>query len=226
MNNQQNHQNVESTKYNLIDLSQPPKLKQNVSPFTSVATFPGCVRFVDQDPDEYMLLFVRQAKIILIIDLLINLIVPLAPFLILLAIKGLNIVGQNINIIIKTEVLTASKWWLVFIVFMLSYGLISYFNIFFKWFYNINIVTNKRFVDLDYQTIFNVGVETTALQDIQDVKNRQTGVFQTIFGLGDVEVLTASGKTTFSLPNVYQAHKIRDFIQDVILAVKEKISKN
>ena len=226
MNNQQNHQNVESTKYNLIDLSQPPKLKQNVSPFTSVATFPGSVRFVDQDPDEYMLLFVRQAKIILIIDLLINLIVPLAPFLILLAIKGLNIVGQNINIIIKTEVLTASKWWLVFIVFMLSYGLISYFNIFFKWFYNINIVTNKRFVDLDYQTIFNVGVETTALQDIQDVKNRQTGVFQTIFGLGDVEVLTASGKTTFSLPNVYQAHKIRDFIQDVILAVKEKISKN
>ncbi len=225
MNHTQNNQNSTSN-HHLIDLSKPPKLKQNVSPFTSIATFPGCFHFTDQDPDEYILLLVRQGKIILIIDLLINLIVPLAPFLILLAIKGLNTVGRNINVIIETELLTSSKWWLVFIVFMLSYGLISYFNIFFKWFYNINILTNKRFVDLDYQTIFNVGVETAALQDIQDVKNRQSGIFQTIFGLGDVEVLTASGKTTFSLPNVYQAHKIRDFIQDVILAVKEKISKN
>lgn len=197
-----------------------PKQLKTVSPWTSLSSFPSNIHVDGQNPDEYLLLFIRQHKIILVGDLLLYTVILFFPQFIRLIINYFDY--DLLNGMIGSNSFFSSKWWMVLNLAWFSFILTGYFNAFFKWFYNINILTTERFLDIDYVSIFTNRVESASLKDIQDIKEEQSGVIQNIFNIGNLTLLTASGGTVFSLNNVPKVHKIRDFIMDVVLQIKDK----
>ncbi len=206
-----------------VCLVYPNQLKK-VGGWTSLASFPSNI-FVDgQNKDEYILLFIREHKVILVINLLLHLFVFILPFLI----KEITLYLDNnvLNNFFNIEAFFNTKWWAIILIGWVSYTLTGIFNIFFQWFYNINILTTERFIDIDFENIFSTHIESTPVLEIQDLKDSQVGILQSIFDMGDLTLLTASGGTLFNLSNVPKAYKIRDFIMDVAIVVKNIQGKN
>lgn len=211
----------------------PAKLKQiivkpeqckRVNPLTSLASFPLNISVNGQNTDESILLFVREHKIILFGDLLLYTLILFLPSFIRILVTYLD--SNFLSKSITNTNFFESKWWTVINITWFAYVFTGYFNIFFKWFYNINILTTERFMDIDFLGIFSNRIESASIVDIEDIKDSQKGLLQSIFNMGDLTLLTASGATEFSLANVPKAYKVRDFIQDVMIQVKEKRKAN
>ncbi len=200
-----------------VSLVYPNQLKK-VGGWTSLASFPSNICVDGQNKGEYILLFIREHKVILVINLLSYLIIFTLPFWIKEMV--LYVDHSLLNNFFDVAAFFNTKWWTIILIGWVSYTLTGFFNIFFKWFYNINILTTERFIDIDFESIFSNHIESTPILEIQDVKDSQVGVLQSIFDMGNLTVLTASGGTVFNLNNVPKAYKIRDFIMDVAIVVK------
>lgn len=200
-------------------MKYPPS--RHVSAMTSLASFPENFKVDGQNPDEKILLFIREHKAVLVLRLLGYSIVLFLPLLLRLSIQIIN--QDLLNNSLNTSSFFTSKYWTCIVIFWLAYMLGGYFNLFFQWFYNINILTNNRFIDIDFLGIFSQRFEETSVETIQDAKDTQKGLIQSIFDMGDIEVLTASEKTVFNLSNVPKSNKIRDFIMDVVVARRNRM---
>ncbi len=199
---------------------------KKVNPFTSLASFPMNIRIHDQNGDEYLLLFIRQHKVILFFNVLIYAIVAFTPFIARELLIWSDEVILNNYFGMENLFRLYNEGWRIFVIMWFSFILTGFFNIFFKWFYNINTLTNQRFLDIDFLSIFEIRVESATVKDIEDIKDTQSGVIQSIFNMGDLTLLTASGGTVFNLDNVPKAHRIRDFIMDVAIQKKKKGADN
>jgi len=74
--------------------------------------------------------------------------------------------------------------------FILSYAWINFIS----WFFNVGIITNKRIVDVDYQPITYKEVTGTRLGKVEDVTDKTTGFFASIFNYGDLFIQTAGAE--------------------------------
>jgi hypothetical protein len=193
---------------------------KRVNSLTSLASFPENITVYGQNEGEHILLFVRKHKIVLLFNILIQTFVLLSPFLVQYALYFLNYWVLNNSFDISGWF--NSNFWLIFWLIWLSYVLKGYFNIFFQWYYDLNIMTTNRFVDVDLIGIFKNQIEETSLLNIEDVKDHQKGIIQSLFHMGYLEIFTASGQTIFNLKYVPHSTKIRDFIMDVVIEERKK----
>jgi hypothetical protein len=191
-----------------------------VNPMASLASYPANIQLCDINQNERILLFIRESKIILLFDMLIYFVVLFLPFFAKWAAMLIN--GKLLNGSLAFDGFFESKYWYALIVTWFAYMLRGFFNIFFRWFYNINLLTTDRFLDIDFIGIFKNRVEETSIMDIEDAKDTQNGLFHSLFDLGNLEIFTASGETVFNLNHVTQASKVRDFIMDVVVAERKK----
>lgn len=196
---------------------KPEKFKE-VSGITSLASFPKNIKLDEQNNDEYILLFVRQHKVVLYVNLILQIFVFVLFVGCAFLINRLD--SFFLNGVLQTKLFLESKYWWVVILCLVSFTLSNLFDTFYRWFYNVNILTTEKFIDIDLNSIFSSRVEAASLLDIEDAKDTQNGIIHTIFNMGNVTVLTASGGTVFSLDNVPRAHKVRDFIMDTVILIK------
>ena len=157
-----------------------PRMKK-VNPFTSLASFPSNIRMHDQNGDEYVLLFIRQHKIVLFFNVLIYTIVAFTPFIARQLFTWTDATILNGYFGVDNLFRLYADGWNVLLVCWVSYILMGFYNIFFKWFYNINVLTNQRFLDIDFLSIFEIQVESATIEDIEDLKDAQNGIYQSIF---------------------------------------------
>ncbi len=191
-----------------------------VSPMTSLASFPGNFRLHDQNPDERILLFIRKHKVILLLEVLGYSLLLFVPVLVQIVISYMA--NALFNGIEEVNTFFSSKFWIIIWMVWIAYLLKGYYNIFFKWFYNINLLTDHRFIDFNFIGIFRNRIEETSILNIQDAKDSQKGLLQSLFNMGNMEVLTASENTVFNLDNIPSSHKVRDFVMDVVIAKKQE----
>ncbi|MFW5719532.1 MAG: hypothetical protein ACOCXT_00710 [Candidatus Dojkabacteria bacterium] len=191
-----------------------------VSPMTSLASFPGNFRLHDQNPDERILLFIRKHKVILLLEILGYSLLLFVPVFVQIVISYMA--NALFNGIEEVNTFFSSKFWIIIWMVWIAYLLKGYYNIFFKWFYNINLLTDNRFIDFDFIGIFRNRIEETSILNIQDAKDSQKGLLQSLFNMGNMEVLTASENTVFNLDNIPSSHKARDFVMDVVIAKKQE----
>jgi len=191
-----------------------------VSPMTSLASFPGNFRLHDQNPDERILLFIRKHKVILLLEILGYSLLLFVPVFVQIVISYMA--NALFNGIEEVNTFFSSKFWIIIWMVWIAYLLKGYYNIFFKWFYNINLLTDNRFIDFDFIGIFRNRIEETSILNIQDAKDSQKGLLQSLFNMGNMEVLTASENTVFNLDNIPSSHKVRDFVMDVVIAKKQE----
>lgn len=182
----------------------------SVGIFSAFCIRPKGLKFVNQESDEIILLFLRRHFVTNVPWILATLLLSLIPllFLAISLIPNFTFMAIPPNLII---VLTGFYYLIV-----LSYA----FDKFVSWFYNIGIVTQKRIIDIDSTNILSHNTAAANFNEIVDVKFTQRGFLQSFFNYGDIHLQTEAIHANFEFDAAPQPTKVSDIISDLRVAKK------
>lgn len=176
------------------------------------------------DPDEDLVLLVRQDISVLILYCFKFFIVFIVFLVVQIILSGL------------TQPLISAIFDTVF--FSVNCLMILFFAVFFHDYYlSLQIVTSRRIIDIDQKGLFNRQIDQMPIINIQDVAFKQSGIFSVLFDFGNVIVQSsantlenAGGKKVdekldagFVFNNAPSPSEITAIISDLYHAEKEKI---
>ena len=72
---------------------------------------------------------------------------------------------------------------------------------FHNYYLSLQIVTNKRLIDVDQRGIFSREVNELPIEKIEDVTHKQTGLLQSLFNYGTISVQSAAEISTTNSPS-------------------------
>ena len=96
----------------------------------------------------------------------------------------------------------------------------AYFG-FIHWFYDAFIITNERFISIDFDILKGRTITDIPLADIIDVSEIVHGFFPSMFGYGTIEFKTISEKF-ISIENICYPTWFRDSFVDLIAFIRSK----
>jgi len=187
----------------------------------SISLMPSNIKFANQNPEEQVVLFIRQHRIILLgyfIKFLFNLIIPLVIYFIITWLLSFDIFKNSSFQMTKPYDIVL---WSIVIMWYL-WSISKFFADFLYWFYNAYIITSMRLIDLDFLSVLKHSIKELDLRNIEDAVDTHNGILQTVFDMGSVVVRTASETTSFALNNVPKSSKVRDFIMDMSIYLGNK----
>lgn len=188
---------VSSTENNLDQKSR--------SPFSALMINPRNVNFQDQDKDEEVLLLLRRHWVTNLPWIFTGSLMLLLPFI-------FPLVSSFLTLQLSLQVLVAG--WIFW--YLLSFG---YFLLnFLIWYFNADLVTNKKVVDIDFHNLTYKEVSSTHLGKVQDVNFRVGGVIRHIFNYGDVFIQTAGSEPNFEFHAVPKPAFVADKLTDLMSA--------
>ncbi len=179
----------------------------DISNFGSFCAFPSAVQFNGQDQGENVILVVRQHPAVFWPSYLAIIALIFAPFLFWSVFSEISGLGGGFMLGI-----TLLMWLVVF-----TYA----FDIFLKWYYSVNIVTDERIVDVDFISVLFHRFSEAQLEKIEDVSHAPVGILSSIFDYGDVYIQTAATKPEFDFIGVPKPREIQDTLLD-LLEMKQK----
>ena len=135
---------------------------------------PG-IHFEQQDEDEEIILKLRAHPITQIPWLINGLILFIVLFFVDWAFSKSLTPDQLLIINLLSGVLVLSYLW---------------FN-FLSYYFNVGLITNKRIIDMDYQSVMFREISETNFDKIEDVTSISGGYIASLFNFGDVIVQTA-----------------------------------
>ena len=133
------------------------------------------VRFDQQDEDEEVILKIRAHPITQVPWIINGLILFLVLFFVDWAFSKSLSSEQFLIINLLSGAMVLSYLW---------------FN-FLSYYFNVGIVTNKRIIDMDYQSVMFREISETNFDKIEDVTSISGGYIASLFNFGDVVVQTA-----------------------------------
>lgn len=183
--------------------------KSNINPLSLITTFcqsPGGVTLAGQDPDENILIFLRQDFITnfgWIFSFFIFALLPIfmSPLLSLANIS-LDFIPTRFVILIV----------IFYYLILIGYA----FANFVTWFYTIGVISDKKFVDIDFHNLSSIHVGTVNLKDASDAKYKQAGFFQSFFDYGNIIVTIEATKEQFIFERTPRPALITDLLSDLI----------
>lgn len=159
------------------------------------------INFPGQESDEPVFILARRYPFAFL---------PILAFIVMMTVFGLavvfllgigNIIPYNIQIMIGS----------LFLLFMLLFTIVDFFDFYF----DLNLVTNRRIVDIGQEKLFSRKIAQLLLEDIQDVDARTKGYLGTLLDFGDVEIQTAGTKPNFKFEMVRHPNEIGAMILDL-----------
>lgn len=180
------------------------------SPVTSFVAFPQQTSFDGQDKDENIVLIIRQHLAVYIPQIL------LVIALIVIAVI-FNVAIANLDIVASSRIAITSGTTIFFILVIMT----VIFYTFIKWFYTVNIITDERIVDLDFNNILAHEYSEAQLEKIEDVTHKVNGFLGLIFDFGTVVIQTAGSQPEFEFDNVPRPRDVQDTLLD-LLEMKQK----
>lgn len=105
----------------------------------------------------------------------------------------------------------ATFWYLV----TLGYIFESFLN----WYFNVNIVTNKRIIDIDFWGILYRRVSELEYASVEDVTYTVQGLSATLFNYGNIFIQTAAETREFE----FRAIPNPDLVHDVITNLAQDV---
>lgn len=183
-----------------------PKITSN--PLASFCYYPKHAGFISKDPEEEVVLLIRKhpitnVKWIIIATLMLGvpLVLEIFPFF------------------------TALPEPYQFVLILIWYLLVSTYVLesFLGWFFNVNIVTDERVVDVDFHNLIFREVTDANLDQIQDVTVKIGGGARTFFNFGNVYIQTASQIPEIEFIDVPKPDQIASVLRE--LRVEEEMEK-
>lgn len=156
------------------ELKRSPGHTRN--PLASYCYYPHKVDFMNKDSEELVVILVRKHPITNLPWIFVALLMLVAP----LALTVVPLFGflpatfQTIGVLF---------WYLITLAFV--------FEEFLSWFFNVNIVTDERVFDVDFNNLLYREITDAQISQIQDVTVKIGSAIRTILNYGDVHIQTA-----------------------------------
>lgn len=116
----------------------------------------------------------------------------------------------------RFQMMLAIIWYLFIIAYILEH--------FLSWYYNVQIITDERIVDVDFHSLLYKEVSETKIENIQDVTFVMGGAPRALFNYGTVYIQTAGEKREFDFEDIPHPDRVAKILNELILEEeKEKI---
>lgn len=151
------------------------------NPLSAFLVRPPDVRFAAQEKKEEIILLLRRHPVTnlpWVVSLMLLLFVPSFLFPILTFLKIIPPMLPS-----PFKLIGFLFWYLACFGFFLVNFLL--------WYFNVNIVTDKRIIDIDFIYLLYEETTITRITQVEDVTYKMGGIARTIFNFGDVFVHTA-----------------------------------
>ncbi len=81
-----------------------------------------------------------------------------------------------------------------------------------RWYFDVLIVTDKRVIDIALVPPFNWQVTQAQLEEVQDVRHTQGGIFGIIFNVGNIYIQTAGTSQNIAIYKVPKPNRVHELI--------------
>ena len=172
----------------------------------SFAAFPKDLTFNGKEKDEDVVLIIRAHWIVYLPQVLGAFFLMFFPFIIFFALGDLF---SNFSLFVA----------LLIICFLISLSILV--TSFVKWYYNVNIITDQKVLDLDFQNALAHNLAEAQLEKIEDVSHTSLGIVSSLFDIGTVYIQTAGAKAEIEFQNIPRPRDVQDILYD-LLELKQK----
>ena len=93
---------------------------------------------------------------------------------------------------------------------------------FLSWFFNIGIITTKRILDIDFQSLAYKEVTGSNIVNIEDITSKMSGFFSSSFNFGDLFIQTAAKNDNIEFLNIPQPTRVVRIINEL----REDVNKD
>jgi hypothetical protein len=169
--------------------------------------FPKGVSFYGKEKDEEIILVVRSHWIKYLPFVAVSLIILFSPFLFSL---------------LDTAFSENTVLFLAFFIPCLTFSLSVIVYAFIKWFYNVNIITDKRIIDLDFTSVASHSFSEARLEKIEDITHKQLGLVGSLFDVGTVYFQTAGATAEIEFNTITKPRIIQDILYDLLDSKKKR----
>ncbi len=173
--------------------------------FPALLENPINVFFEGQDIGENIVVLVRAHPITNLRWLIPAVLIFLIPFFIE---PFARFLGYNLFTQLPDIYLTA------FIIINYLLVLVITFEGFLNWYFNVNIVTNEKIIDVDFSSILLKNIDYAPLEDVQEVTPSVGGVLGMIFNFGNIAVQTAGAQVDVDFKDIPNPDRVADIILD------------
>lgn len=169
--------------------------------------------FVGQNPTEPVFILVRSHPL------------GFLPYLVIVG--GMGLVG--LVLLITTLALQSQLSALPYNVMLTASGLFLLFSIVFSlvvwidFYFDIQIVTDRRIIDVNQNRLFDRHVAELNLEDIEDVSVQVSGALPTLFNYGDVVIQTAGERANFHFRHIPHPREVGTIISDLAEQAKRGV---
>jgi hypothetical protein len=174
--------------------------KETKRSFNSFIKHPRSIHFLSQGKDEHIILFLRKHPITQLPWILSSLILIGIPLFLIPLVKTAFPIAIPAN---YGVILYAFYYLIVF-----AYMLVN----FILWYYNVNMVTSQRVVDIDFAYLLVQEMSATRITQIEDVTIQTIGVFSALFDYGNVIIQTAGADPNIEFLSVPKPEQVSQII--------------
>lgn len=96
------------------------------------------------------------------------------------------------------------------------------FQHFLKWFFNVNILTDERVVDIDFPSLLYRDISSTKIDQVQDVSAKTGGFIRSLFNYGDVHIQTAGEAREFIFEAIPRPEEVIRILNQLILEEEQE----
>lgn len=168
---------------------------------------PRRVKFETQEKKETIVMLLRRHLITQVPSVLLILAMLLAP-LVLKIVPFLNFLPD------RFQFMTVVMWYLLTIAFI--------FEKFLAWFFNVNIITDERIIDIDFYSLGYKEVSEAKIDKVQDVSYVTGGALRSIFNYGNVLIQTAGEKPQLVFEAVPNPQRVAKVLNELILEEEQE----
>jgi hypothetical protein len=202
-------------------IKDPPS-KDLMKLFGMINTYPKNATFATQNPDEQVVMVIRKHIFRNASWLFSAAVAFLTPLLISLLISFWD-TSFNQDQFLTSDIMQSLNTPMLSALLLFYYGFVAtyvYFS-FIHWFYDVFIITNERYISIDFDILHGRTIVDIPLSDIIDVSEKVLGFLPTMVGYGNIEFKTTSEKFIV-LDNIPSPTWFRDSFVDLIHFIRGK----
>lgn len=202
-------------------IKDPPS-KEIMKFLGMINTYPKNATFATQNKDEQVVMVVRKHIFRNASWMFSAAVAFLTPLLISFLISFWD-TNFNQDLFLTSDIMQSINSPMLSALLLFYYGFVVtyvYFS-FIHWFYDVFIITNDRYISIDFDILHGRTIVDIPLSDIIDVSEKVLGFLPTIIGYGNIEFKTLSEKFIV-LDNIPHPTWFRDSFVDLIQFIRAK----
>lgn len=177
------------------------------NPFASFCYLPDSIHFLNQDPEEKIVLFLRRHPITNVGWIATAILLFLAPTIL-----------KSFPLLESFD----SRYQLIFVLIWYLIAIAYTYEKFLDWFFSVFIVTDERVIDVDFVNLIYRQISSADIDKIQDITVQAGGATMALFNYGDVFVQTAAEVENIDFEKIPKPDKVAKVLRNLILQEEQE----